>query len=143
MRNSSADENARTSKPNSRNRSGSDSRTDSSSSTTDTSKRFLVIKSSCSHPATLRPEFVTAGHQHAPLYLRASIVLWYWFVIEISESKVVSEICVADWSAIPKPTRSVNLDLLVSVEHTSPRSAFEPRCRPLVRQNLANGGNIR
>src|SRR2546421_12707041 len=26
-------------------------------------------------------EFVTAGHQHAPLYLRASIVLWYWFVI--------------------------------------------------------------
>src|SRR5271157_2746221 len=46
-RNSSGDENARTAKPNSFNKSGSDSRTDSSSSTTDTSERVTVIDFSC------------------------------------------------------------------------------------------------
>src|SRR5580700_11560586 len=42
-RNSSGDENARTAKPNSFSKSGSDSRTDSSSSTTDTSERVTLI----------------------------------------------------------------------------------------------------
>src|SRR5512145_3462191 len=41
-RNASADENAWTAKPNSRSKSGSDSRTDSSSSTTDTSERLPI-----------------------------------------------------------------------------------------------------
>src|SRR6185312_1012637 len=45
-RNSSADENARTVKANSRNKSGSDSRTDSSSSTTDTSGRLAITNAS-------------------------------------------------------------------------------------------------
>src|SRR5208282_547351 len=54
-RNSSGDENARAAKPNSLSRSGSDSRTDSSSSTTDTSKRVTVIDSSChAHGQALR-----------------------------------------------------------------------------------------
>src|SRR5580693_4817751 len=42
-RNSCADENARAAKPNSFSKSGSDSRTDSSSSTTDTSERVTFI----------------------------------------------------------------------------------------------------
>src|SRR5580765_7288210 len=45
-RNASADENARAQKPNCRIRSGSDSRTDSSSSTTDTSERSDVMTAS-------------------------------------------------------------------------------------------------
>src|ERR1700722_9099522 len=43
-RNSSGDENARAAKPNSFIKSGSDSRTDSSSSTTDTSEHVAVIE---------------------------------------------------------------------------------------------------
>src|SRR5216683_8160459 len=43
VRNSCADENARAAKPNSFSKSGSDSRTDSSSSTTDTSERVTFI----------------------------------------------------------------------------------------------------
>src|SRR6476619_2381181 len=42
-RNASADENARAQKPNCRIKSGNDSRTDSSSSTTDTSERSRVM----------------------------------------------------------------------------------------------------
>src|SRR6202045_4680234 len=45
-RNSSADENASTAKPNSLSKSGKDSRTDSSSSTTDTSERMTITDSS-------------------------------------------------------------------------------------------------
>src|SRR5215467_9782071 len=45
-RNASADENASAAKPDSRNKSGSDSRTDSSSSTTDTSERLSVMSAS-------------------------------------------------------------------------------------------------
>jgi hypothetical protein len=46
-RNSSGDENVRAAKPNSFSKSGSDSRTDSSSSTTDTSERVTIIDFSC------------------------------------------------------------------------------------------------
>src|SRR5271167_2385463 len=46
-RNSSGDENARAAKPSSISKSGSDSRTDSSSSTTDTIERMTVIDFSC------------------------------------------------------------------------------------------------
>ena len=54
-RNSSGDENAREAKPNSFSKSGSDSRTDSSSSTTDTSERVTVIDFSCrAHSRRLR-----------------------------------------------------------------------------------------
>src|SRR5688500_17277105 len=45
-RSASADENAWTAKPNCRSKSGSDSRTDSSSSTTDTSERLLITRPS-------------------------------------------------------------------------------------------------
>src|ERR1700723_2156944 len=45
-RNSSADENERAVKPNSLSKSGSDSRTDSSSSTTDTSEHGVIVGSS-------------------------------------------------------------------------------------------------
>src|SRR5579863_2835314 len=45
-RNSSADENERAVKPNSLNKSGSDSRTDSSSSTTDTNELGIILGSS-------------------------------------------------------------------------------------------------
>src|SRR5215475_5504307 len=45
-RNASADENAWAAKPDSRSKSGSDSRTDSSSSTTDTSERLAVMSAS-------------------------------------------------------------------------------------------------
>src|ERR1700689_4534959 len=57
-RNSSGDENAREAKPNSFSKSGSDSRTDSSSSTTDTSKRVTVIDFSCrAHSRRLRQRY--------------------------------------------------------------------------------------
>src|SRR5436190_1134436 len=46
-RNASADENAWTAKPNCRSKSGSDSRTDSSSSTTETSERWTITNASC------------------------------------------------------------------------------------------------
>src|SRR5438034_7695910 len=48
-------------------------------------------------------EFVTAGHQHAPLHLGASIVLWYWFVIEIRESNAVQkELRMKTWLPDPR-----------------------------------------
>src|SRR5918994_2659978 len=50
-RNASADENAWAAKPNCRSKSGSDSRTDSSSSTIDTSERLLITQHSMRHSA--------------------------------------------------------------------------------------------
>jgi hypothetical protein len=54
-RNASADENAWAAKPNCRSRSGSDSRTDSSSSTTATSERSVI------------PSFIVPAVEDAPL----------------------------------------------------------------------------
>src|SRR5450432_4922293 len=54
-RNSSADENERAVKPNSLSKSGSDSRTDSSSSTTDTNELGIILGSSSRIRCTSRP----------------------------------------------------------------------------------------
>ena len=59
-RNASADENAWESKPNCRSKSGSDSRTDSSSSTTDTSERLAITSPSSRGP--LRHALRSAGN---------------------------------------------------------------------------------
>src|ERR1044072_6647564 len=93
VRNSSADENARTQKPSSRRKSGSDSRTDSSSSTTDTSEDVTVINffvpvsvEEIDVPVSERRSFRLSGAflrlRHSPdldaaVRWRASIVLRY------------------------------------------------------------------
>src|ERR1700751_1103703 len=64
----SPDEKARAAKPNSLSRWGNDSRTDSSSSTTDTSERSLVLRSRLE---STRQQCCAAGG--------ASIVRWYCF----------------------------------------------------------------
>src|SRR6478672_3517508 len=74
-RKSSAEENARTAKPNSRNKSGKDSRTDSSSSITDTSERSVA-------PIA----FDKSIAQQCSAIEESSIVLWYWFTSDVDET---------------------------------------------------------
>src|SRR3954451_14307795 len=71
-RNSLGDENAETVNPNSLNRSGSDSRTDSSSSTMERRSWWLAI--------LLSWERTT---EECASVLRGSIVLWYWFLTTV------------------------------------------------------------
>src|SRR5439155_5004815 len=86
-RNASADEKAWAAKPNCRSRSGSDSRTDSSSSTIDTSERLSVM--SASSRCRVGNDLWTAGipfaraapaqspAEDAPVHRQTSIRLWY------------------------------------------------------------------
>src|SRR3954467_12862232 len=67
-RNSFGDENAETVNPNSLNRSGSDSRTDSSSSTMERRSWWLAILL-----------FWERTTEECASAVRRSIVLWYWF----------------------------------------------------------------
>src|ERR1700678_3469247 len=74
-RNSSAEEKARAAKPNSLISSGSDSRMDSSSSTTDRSRGSLPLPSF--------RDFITKS---CGIESRTSIVLWYWFFLGIASA---------------------------------------------------------
>src|ERR1700720_722386 len=69
-RNSSADENVRGSKPNSLSRSGSDSRTDSSSSTTDIRGRSVTVYAS---------RFSLMEYGECAFQSSVSIIPWYRF----------------------------------------------------------------
>src|SRR5882762_3775801 len=108
-RNSCADENARAAKPNSFSKSGSDSRTDSSSSTTDTSERVTFIDflaasvaagvsecrdcsrqpSKLSGPQGMANENATwrpSMSQGCATPVESAIVLWYWLGADINTS---------------------------------------------------------
>src|ERR1700704_571024 len=73
-RNSSADENVCASKPNSFSKSGKDSRTDSSSSTTVIRGRVTINYDSQTFPIH-RSSYRECANQS-----RMSIVLWYWYL---------------------------------------------------------------
>src|SRR5690349_12140314 len=90
-RNASADENAWAAKPNSLSKSGNDSRTDSSSSITDTSARLEVTASSATC-RTSRSGFVPflglhPYRNHASPEMPTGIVLWYWLPLAFETGK--------------------------------------------------------